>query len=327
MKTRLLSTIIFLPANWVFLLLWLLLVGCVPTEPPSPTPTKALPSATAVTPTQQPTIPTPSPLASPVSTATITPSPPRTATPAPPATPTEMPLPDILTFPAGEIAFNGVRFQLDYRIANQIFPIEKTWGDLTYTVFKFAPEGLCREVGCIEVYDVAAYEAAHPDFPLPPLGAATILSAQKQALTFQNGNGSRTILMRGQDGYFANNEALLYDFQGYTDDGRFYILITIPIDAPILLSTIDPAQNSNPNAIPVPDELPTDYIALSGVIFEYNQEIAQRLELLAAADFTPGLDVLDTLVISLQIEDPSPQSPTAQPLPPTFVGPLQQVTT
>ncbi len=329
MKRRLLPMNSFLPAKLFFLLLWLVLAGCVPTEPETVTPTESLPSATAVTPTQQPDYPTPSP--SP--TATFTPPPTRTPTPKPPATPTEMSPPDVLAFPPGEVAFNGVRFQLNGRLANQIYPLEETWGDLTYTVFKFAPEGLCREVGCIELYDVAAYEAARPDFPLPPVGAATILKAQQQPVAFQNGSGSRSVLMRGQDGYFANNEALLYNFQGFTESGRFYILVTIPIDAPILLSSFDPAQNSNSNAIPVPDELPTDYIELSSVIFNYNQEVVRQLDLLAAVDFTPGLDMLDALVTSLQIADPPPPAPTVTPLPPmsvettTFMRPLQQITT
>ncbi|MCP4416658.1 MAG: hypothetical protein GY805_08545, partial [Chloroflexi bacterium] len=313
----------FLPAKLFFLLLWFVLAGCVPTELQTLTPTKVLPSATAVSSSPQPSA-TPPPM--PTVTATPLPTSEPTATAILVTTPTEA-SPDVLALPAGEVVFNGVRFQLNGRLANQIYPLEETWDDLTYTVFKFAPEGLCREVGCIEVYDVAAYEAAHPDFPLPPLGAATILSAQKQTVAFQNGDGSRSVLMRGQDGYFANNEALLYDFHGFTEDGRFYILVTIPIDASILLSTFDPAENSNSNAIPVPDDLPTDYIELSNVIFEYNQEIVPQLDLLTAVDFTPGLDLLDALVTSLQIADPSPPAPTATPLPTTFVGPLQQVTT
>ena len=108
--------------------------------------------------------------------------------------------------------------------------------------------------------------------------------------------------MRGQDGYFANNEALIYEFQGFTDDGRTYILATIPLAAPILLSTYDPAENSNPDAIPVPSDLPSDYVALAEVIYDYNQTVRLHLEELAAADFSPGLDLLDQLVASLIVE-------------------------
>jgi hypothetical protein len=154
----------------------------------------------------------------------------------------------------------------------------------------------------VEVYPVEQYQAAFPDYPLPPLGAATILRAQEQALGFQNGNGARAILMRGQDGFFANNEDLVYDFQGYSDDGQYYVSIIIPLDAPILLSSADPGENTNAAAIPVPAELPSDYGQLIDVMREYNQQVAQQLDLLAAEDLTPSLSVLDTLVTSLRVE-------------------------
>lgn len=195
-------------------------------------------------------------------------------TPTPPPTPTQEPTAAPAPPPV-EAAFNGVRFLLDGRLAEQVYPMEETWGEMTYTVFKFTPEGLCRDVGCIELYDVAAYEAVHPDFPLPPLGAAVILKAQEQKVDFQNGSGARAVLMYGQNGYFANNEALLYEFKGFTADGRFYILITIPIDVPILLTTYDPAQNQNRDAIPVPADLPADSRTLSDLIFQYNQKVKQ----------------------------------------------------
>ncbi len=213
-----------------------------------------------------------------------------TATPTPP--------------PPVAVAFNGARFLLDGRLADQIYPTVETWGEMTYTVIKFAPEGVCREVGCIEVYDVAAYEAAHSDLPLPPLGAAVILKTQEQQVAFQNGSGSRALRMVGQMGYFANNEALLYEYRGFTEDGRFYILVTIPLDAPILFSGYEPDQNTNPNAIPLPAPLPDDFAARNQMMLAYNQEAEQQLDLLPAADFIPGLDLLDALVASLHIEPP-----------------------
>jgi hypothetical protein len=147
-------------------------------------------------------------------------------------------------------------------------------------------------VGCVEVYDVAAYKAANPDLPLPPLGAGTVLKTPPEEVAFQNGNGSRSLRMYGQMGYFANNETLLYEYRGITGDGRFYILITFPLDASILLSTYDPTANTNPMAIPVPDNT---------AAMAYNQMIAKQLTLLPATEFTPNLDLLDALVVSLQV--------------------------
>lgn len=200
------------------------------------------------------------------------------------------------------VAFGGVQLLWDGRIADQIVPMEETWGEMRYTVFKFAPEGLCREVGCIEIYDVAAYEAEKPGFPLPPLGAGIVLSIPSQNISFANGSGARRLRIYGQDGFFANNEALLYEFAGYTADGRFYILATIPLDSSILLSTYDPAQNSNPNAIPVPAELPSDPIELGAIIFDYNREVEPHLAEQPANQFSPNLDLLDALIASLVVE-------------------------
>ena len=88
----------------------------------------------------------------------------------------------------------------------------------------------------------------------------------------------------------------------YTADGRFYILATIPLDSSILLSTYDPAQNSNPNAIPVPAELPSDPIELGAIIFDYNREAEPHLAEQPANQFSPNLDLLDALIASLVVE-------------------------
>jgi hypothetical protein len=97
----------------------------------------------------------------------------------------------------------------------------------------------------------------------------------------------------------------VYDYQGFTDDGEYYIYVTYPIDAPILLSAADPKKNTNEGAIPVPDPLPDDYDELYTVMQEYNQDVARQLDQLANAEFMPGLDVLDELVTSLRVETPA----------------------
>ncbi|MFQ5399776.1 MAG: hypothetical protein ACE5E7_09285 [Anaerolineae bacterium] len=290
----------------LFLLLaGLFLDGCTPAaEPPPPTPTTAavLPSATAVPPTQTPeatetpvivTMPLP-PTSTPPSTPSPTPTVEPTITPTPP--------------PPTLVEFNGIHFLLDGRLADQTYPTIETWGDtgMTYTLFKFTPEGLCRDVGCIEVYDVAAYEAARPDWPLPPVGAAVILKTRRQTLAFQNGSGSRDLRMYGQMGYFANNEALLYEYRGFTADGRFYILVSFPLDASILFSGYEPDQNTNLNAIPLHAPLPDDFAARNQMMMAYNQEAAGQLALLAASDFSPDLTLLDELAASVLIETAVP---------------------
>ncbi len=252
--------------------------------------TTAVPDTPAPTPTHTETAVPP----------TLTPPPIVTPAPTPTLEPTTTPTPE----PPVEVAFNGIRFLLDGRLADEVYPAVETWGDtgMTYTVIKFAPEGLCRDVGCVELYDMAAYEAANPDFPLPPVGAATMLKTPPENVAFQNGGGSRSLRMYGQMEYFANNEALLYEYRGFTTDGRYYVLVTFPLDASILFSGYEPDQNTNPDAIPLPAPLSDDFAAQNQMMMDYNREVEAQLAQLPATAFTPGLDLLDALAASLHIE-------------------------
>jgi hypothetical protein len=264
--------------------------------------------------------PTVAPTQTPAPTETLQPS----STPSP--TPSTEATPTALALPGPAIAYNGINFNVGPDLGDTVYAHdEQMYGaEVHYTRFTFAPDGWCREVGCVEVYPMEPYEAAFPDRPLPPLGAATLLRAQDQALSFQNGNGARSIRMRGQDAFFANNEALVYDFQGYTGDGQYYVSIIIPIDAPILLSAADPNENKNAAAIPVPTTLPGDDGQLGDAMREYNQKVERLLDQLAPADFTPSLSALDALVASLAITRP-PDEQTPPPAAETS-GPFRRVT-
>jgi hypothetical protein len=74
----------------------------------------------------------------------------------------------------------------------------------------------------------------------------------------------------------------------------------LPIEAPILISSYDPADNTNDAAIPVP-ELPKDDRQASAVINEYNEEAERQLDALDGSSFSPDLGVLDALVDSLLV--------------------------
>lgn len=113
----------------------------------------------------------------------------------------------------------------------------------------------------------------------------------------------RAVVKRAQIGVFANNEALVYDFHGITDDGLHCVNVIFPIDAPILLSTHDPKENTNEEAIrvpDVPDEDPGGTI-LNDTIVEYNQEAQQQLDHLSSSSYIPDLNFLDEPVGSIQI--------------------------
>ena len=223
------------------------------------------------------------------------------------------------------MSYNGIDFAVAPDLAEKVWVTTKM-DTLEYMEFSFG-EGSCWEVGCMTVYPVGPYReeipfgvdiidglqsaiATRSDRYFPVLMAHILLRAQTQHLRFSNGAGIRAVVMKGQDTVFANNESIVYEFHGLTDDGQYYVAIRFPIDAVILLSTLDPAENTNAAAIPVP-ELPTDSVQLGATMREYNQEAQRQLDMLDAGGFTPNLDALDMLVSSLRV------MPTVKPLSPT----------
>ncbi len=293
-------------------LLFFLLIGCtvgvetavstpppLATQPPQPNNAITTDTPAPIEPTTQ--MPTPLP----------TNTPPPTDTPMPTATETATATatPNILTA-------NGVQFEMPDTINSKIFPIMQ--GDWLRR-FSFAQEGLCREVGCITVYEIESFRTEFffgddvidsliesLDQPasehIPTWGAAILLKAQVEPLSFQNGNGRRALVMRGQNSFFANNEAIVYDYHGLTEDGRYYINVRIPIDHPLLIDTFDPTQNSNPNAHPIP-ELPSDHAQAATLLNQYNTEIEAFIDSSPPTQFTPNLDILDRLVASILVQE------------------------
>ena len=295
----------------------------------SPTGTEVPPDASASVP---PIVPTNtvtvilSPTSSPtrISIPTSIPRPTGTSSPIPIPTFTMLPTPTALRLGGPDVFYNGISFTVDPVLGDVVFmsmaPDSPGYG---YTKFSFALEGNCYgEVGCVTVYPMEAFK----DYPFgdyivdelqaaietgsydyfPTWGAAILLRAQTQHIRFQNGAGIRAIVMRGQNGYLANNEAVVYDFHGITNDGQYYVKVTFPIDAPMLLSTYDPVENTNEGAFLVP-ELPDDTIFgyLGGLMPEYNREAERQLDVLEGARFIPDLGLLDALVGSILVTSSS----------------------
>lgn len=292
----------------VIIMMVVLLAGCTTTQQPTPPTTVAETTLIDVTATAVPT-PTPTSTPAPLPTASPTPSP--TSTPAPTDTPTA-------TAAAEEVAFSGVTFTLPAGL-NQVATTDVTNAfGAPARVLQFGDSARCNESGSLSVYSVEAlrqWQGQGPPLTLleealdqpqsdyfPTWGAAIIVRAQKEPIAFQNGRGLRALVMHGQDGYWANNEAFSYDFQGLTSDGRYYVRFCHPLSAPFLLDTYDPAENENPNALPVPP-LPDDYEQRITLMIAYNKEVARELEGLAAAAFQPSLELFDALVSSLRVEE------------------------
>jgi len=244
------------------------------------------------------------------------------ATIPPPTTPTITPTATALTLGGPNISYNGISFTIDPILGDRVFA-RIAPASPGYTEFSFAPGTRCQVVGCVTVYRVDAFKTypfgseiitdlqaaieTGSDEYFPTRASAILLRAQTQHTRFQNGAGIRAIVMRGQNGYLANNQAVEYDFHGLSADGQYYVQVTFPVDASILLSTYDPAENTNPAAFLVPEipEGPPFGATLEGVMLEYNQEAQRQLDALESAGFLPDLGLLDALIDSLWITTPS----------------------
>ncbi len=169
------------------------------------------------------------------------------------------------------------------------------------TIWRFAtsPADAFCEQGCVDVIPLAQAQAAFGQWVFPPEGqnAAVIFEAARTPLNFVSGQGTRTLEIQGQSLVMANNESLVYVFRGTTSNGQYAVYAVFPVVAAILPSTMDPAQNTNAQAL---QPLPQDITDMAG-IEAYNQKAAQALSQQPPTAFTPRLDLLDLLIQSLTL--------------------------
>ena len=108
-------------------------------------------------------------------------------------------------------------------------------------------------------------------------------------LDFKNGSGVRFVSVYGiQDMAPVGNENLVYVFQGFTDDGKYYIKAVVRL------------LHSQLSEI---GEIPADIYAAANaaVVEEYFEGFEQLLDQ-NEADFSPTLDWIDAFLGSLRVE-------------------------
>lgn len=131
---------------------------------------------------------------------------------------------------------------------------------------------------------------------VPFFNAAQVFAAQMQALTFQNGSGVRMVTEYAQ--YLApiNNNELIYQFQGLTNDGNYYMIAILPVTAPILAETDRPDAVIPTGGVPLPaDGVPNE---------AYYTAITDTLNALSPDSFSPPLTVLDSMIRSILVTSP-----------------------
>jgi hypothetical protein len=126
--------------------------------------------------------------------------------------------------------------------------------------------------------------------PYLPLmfSARQALHPQFKTLAFQNGTGVR-YLTEWHNGMGAvNNQALLYTFQGLTNDGKYYVSAVLPVNLAGL-----PATSQDTSGLPATFQ--EDYT-------QYMADIISQLDQAPDDAFTPDLSKLDALVQSLEVQ-------------------------
>jgi len=143
-----------------------------------------------------------------------------------------------------------------------------------------------------DLWDLLSEQPATPDrrIPvLPPPYAAQLMHARVGYLTFENGEGIHFLTQYAQDTVPIVNSELVWQFEGLTDDGRYYVGARFPVSSPLLpdeMAKVDQSQR----------------IAVEENFEGYIEDIERQLAEEPAANFTPDLSLLTATMESVKVE-------------------------
>ena len=118
--------------------------------------------------------------------------------------------------------------------------------------------------------------------------AGQFFQSQVKYLDFQNGSGARWLSQYGQALFPVGWPYLFYTFQGFTNDGAYYISIIMPVNHPSM---------PNPDSVTLDDAFFENYET-------YIDGVRNQLEAESDASFMPSLVLLDQIVESLLVGNP-----------------------
>jgi hypothetical protein len=239
---------------------------------------------------------------------------------------------ETLTGESGHFSYQGISFHLNPALATSVtaqqcaavpfrvedvpgsahpagvtftFPTERQRVDFQPLIAVYAIQGDMQQY----LYPLNSLTELHHLFaqrtePSPWYDAAP-LHVRPQYADFAGGTGVRGIVEYMQALFFYTNSGLLYNFDGLTSDGRYYVNVRVPVAVPFLLDieNSDPDTNTNLEAIAVPN-WPDDAAQRGQIIEAYNQEALRRFAQASNGDFGPDLALLDALVQSLEVAAP-----------------------
>jgi hypothetical protein len=131
---------------------------------------------------------------------------------------------------------------------------------------------------------------------LPMVGsfnAGQIFAAHMQLIDFNSGKGVRYLTQYDQYAAPVNNHELVYEFQGLTNDGKYYIIAVLPVSSSILAEDEKTDAAIPPGGVPLP----------SGGIADaaYYDAVTKALDAMYPDSFNPSLFQLDTLIKSITV--------------------------
>lgn len=108
-------------------------------------------------------------------------------------------------------------------------------------------------------------------------------------ISFAGGRGVRFITQYSEGPNPISNQNIIYTFQGLTEDGRYWVAVTLPVNSPLLPASYD--------------MLPEGYTQESLMLnySSYVQDVKEALEAQAPDSFYPAIDSLDNLVKNITI--------------------------
>jgi hypothetical protein len=125
------------------------------------------------------------------------------------------------------------------------------------------------------------------------MNAGQLISTKMKVIDFQNGRGVRFVTQYDQYPAPINNRELFYHFQGLTNDGKYYVVATLPVTSSILPEDEMPEAAVPAGGVPVPTATGPDPV--------YYDAVTKALEGMYEDSFNPSLFQLDALIQSMTV--------------------------
>lgn len=165
----------------------------------------------------------------------------------------------------------------------QIYPLNR--------FVELLPDVLPRRVSDLESF-ISGGTWSSRELPfLPPLPMAQTFFSHEAVQSFNGGQGVRFITDYNESMHPISNRTLFYTFQGLTDDGLYWVAVTLPINSPILPADVD---------FPPPPEGHADESWFQDYS-PYVNDVKHALEAQTPDLFSPTISSLDNLVASITV--------------------------